>query len=696
MILYLREVIFYFVTGNSTRVNHEILQTIGSYIKEGKNLKMKMKKNWYCPIHLLILLFLVFLFPLSAQASSVTISKSSATIQVGKSVTLKVLNNGNSVSDVFWGSSDSSVASVSQKGKVLGKSAGSTVITAMYNGNTVECVVSVVKATTNQTVRYNVLLLDCSGSMKGAPLKRAKTAAKRFSQTVLSANGTNYVAVVTLNSSSKVLCDFTNSQTTINKAINSMTASGNTNMQSAFANANRLLKDVPTKNGIMKNVILCSDGLPKSGQKLSSGKYSSSDHKYYKYANAVYKLDKSMKNSGHFIYALGFFHNSSGTDLIFGKRLMKDLASKDKYYLIQDTKDINQVFDKIATQITSLTLSEQTLSMYAGDTKTLTSYVDGAAQDASWKSTKKSVASVSQKGKITAKKPGTATIQATIGKQTVSCKVTVKTRPSLKLNKNSAELQVNQTLQLKATVTGDSKTVSWKSGNTDIATVTSSGKVTGKKAGTVTITASCNGISANCKVTVTKLKDITSKLTLYGDAVKLDDGSIRLTECTTWQAGSVWYSNPISTKKGFTASFQYWAGGGRDQSFGGADGIVLNIARQTGIGASGQDLGFAGDYGIELDSYYNSGLDPIDAKHIAIIHNNIYTNLCYRADDRVDDSKWHTVKVVYKNQTLKMYLDGKLMLTGKGVLLESQVYLGISAATGGGINAHYIRKFKIS
>lgn len=97
-----------------------------------------------------------------------------------------------------------------------------------------------------------------------------------------------------------------------------------------------------------------------------------------------------------------------------------------------------------------------------------------------------------------------------------------------------------------------------------------------------------------------------------------------------------------------------------------------------------------------MDSYYNSGLDPIDAKHIAIIHNNIYTNLCYRADDRVDDSKWHTVKVVYKNQTLKMYLDGKLMLTGKGVLLESQVYLGISAATGGGINAHYIRKFKIS
>lgn len=73
---------------------------------------------------------------------------------------------------------------------------------------------------------------------------------------------------------------------------------------------------------------------------------------------------------------------------------------------------------------------------------------------------------------------------------------------SVKLNKSSAMIYRNQTLQLNAVVTGSSKKVTWKSGNSQIAAVNSSGRVTGKRAGTVTITATAGGKTAKCKVTV--------------------------------------------------------------------------------------------------------------------------------------------------------------------------------------------------
>ena len=66
-------------------------------------------------------------------------------------------------------------------------------------------------------------------------------------------------------------------------------------------------------------------------------------------------------------------------------------------------------------------------------------------------------------------------------------------------------------MTLKATVTPTSlkdKSVTWKSSNTKIATVTSSGKVKGIKAGTATITCTskATGVKATCTVTVVQSK----------------------------------------------------------------------------------------------------------------------------------------------------------------------------------------------
>lgn len=78
---------------------------------------------------------------------------------------------------------------------------------------------------------------------------------------------------------------------------------------------------------------------------------------------------------------------------------------------------------------------------------------------------------------------------------------------SVTLNKYALSLEVGETGKLSPTVhpsTATNKTVTWTSSKTDVASVSTNGTVTAKKAGTAMITATAvNGKSASCIVTVT-------------------------------------------------------------------------------------------------------------------------------------------------------------------------------------------------
>lgn len=77
---------------------------------------------------------------------------------------------------------------------------------------------------------------------------------------------------------------------------------------------------------------------------------------------------------------------------------------------------------------------------------------------------------------------------------------------SVELDKITAEVNVGETIDLKATVKPDgatNKKLTWKSSDTKLATVTQTGKVKGVSEGEVKVTAtSSNGKTAECTVTV--------------------------------------------------------------------------------------------------------------------------------------------------------------------------------------------------
>jgi len=139
-----------------------------------------------------------------------------------------------------------------------------------------------------------------------------------------------------------------------------------------------------------------------------------------------------------------------------------------------------------------------------------------------WKSNNSKIVSVNTYGKVTAKKSGTATITAKIKNAEASCKITVnKTR--ITLSQTSASIEHNETLHLSAT-TSNHSVVSWKSSKKSIATVDDNGNVTGMKPGETTITATADGNSITCKLTVKspKVKLNKTKITLLrGQTIQL-------------------------------------------------------------------------------------------------------------------------------------------------------------------------------
>ncbi|SDB17944.1 Ig-like domain-containing protein [Eubacterium oxidoreducens] len=156
---------------------------------------------------------------------------------------------------------------------------------------------------------------------------------------------------------------------------------------------------------------------------------------------------------------------------------------------------------KVTVSKTGITLSHTSATLECGQSIQLKA-TSSTGAECSYSSSKSSIAKVSSTGRITAQKPGQAEIRVKCQGTTAICRIRVKS-PTITLNKKSASLYRLRTLRLHAT-TSSGKNVTYRSNKSSVATVSPSGLVTAVKHGTATITASLDGASASCQITVKK------------------------------------------------------------------------------------------------------------------------------------------------------------------------------------------------
>lgn len=166
--------------------------------------------------------------------------------------------------------------------------------------------------------------------------------------------------------------------------------------------------------------------------------------------------------------------------------------------------------------VTGITLDQENISFSdIGASVQLTATIlptDADNQTVIWKSSNTNVAMVKD-GKVTCTGYGTAIITATSeeGEYVATCNVTATKKvvlpSSITLDRKEATIKVGEATTLKANVLptdADDKTIVWSSENSDIASVTNDGVVTGHKAGTtkIIVTTNANGLKDECILAV--------------------------------------------------------------------------------------------------------------------------------------------------------------------------------------------------
>lgn len=158
---------------------------------------------------------------------------------------------------------------------------------------------------------------------------------------------------------------------------------------------------------------------------------------------------------------------------------------------------------------TSIKFSSTVKAIEVGESVQLTPTVlpANAEYTLTWSISDKYVATISQDGLLTGKSAGAADLKVKADNGVYAMLRVVVSEPkptSVSVSPSSVTLTEGQSRYLTATVypSNASQLVTWTSSNANIASVSSSGKVTAVKAGTVIITAkTSNGKSATCTVT---------------------------------------------------------------------------------------------------------------------------------------------------------------------------------------------------
>lgn len=235
---------------------------------------------------------------------------------------------------------------------------------------------------------------------------------------------------------------------------------------------------------------------------------------------------------------LTFKANVGGNaELVFSNIILCDEDSN----VIETEKTLTKTI-KIERELTGLSLDYKNATLDLSKQKNLqlsailTPSDSTDLENVTWSSSDETVATVDKNGLVTAKDTGIANITAKCKGYTAVCDISVTSSMiSLSLNRNSITLYYDKETNQKSLVTletiirpnntTDSKTVSWSTSNSSVATV-ENGVVIPTGIGTATIVAKCNNFTASCEVTVSdnivnttlEIKSVGNKSVIYSNS----------------------------------------------------------------------------------------------------------------------------------------------------------------------------------
>ncbi len=405
---------------------------------------------------------------------SVSVNKTSLTINVGKTSVLKATVKPSSASDksVTWSSSNNDVAKVSSEGKITAKAPGYAVITCTTKDGKkkAECSVLVKQPVKSVKLSKTKATLDMKKTLKLKATVKPKDASN---SAVKWSSSNEKIAKV---SSKGVVTPIKPGKVTI-----TCTAKDGGYKATCTVKVVRKLKSISVPEE--KTVFLGET------EKIRVT---------FTPSNATNK-DLEWKSSKKSVATV------SSKGVVTPKKLGKTTIT-----VVSDDGDYKATCKvTVKSALKSVKINKTKLTLNAGKTYSLkiTKKPKNATEDIIWTTSKRSVAVVNQDGVITAVGRGTATITGiTEHGDKVTCKVTVK-QPvtSMKISKKTATLYMGETLSLTAGVlpsNANNKSFKWSTSDKSVATV-KDGKVTPKKLGKVKITATSeNGKKATCTVTV--------------------------------------------------------------------------------------------------------------------------------------------------------------------------------------------------
>ena len=439
-------------------------------------------------------------------ATGITLNKTQATINNGETLQLTAtVSPGNaSNSAVAWSSSNTNVATVSSNGLVTAKSSGNATITATTTDGS--------NLSANCNITVNQLATGITLNKTSATINNGETL--QLTATVLPSNVTN--ANVTWSSSN------TNVATVSSSGLVTAKSRGNATITATTTDGTNLSASC----SVTVNQLATGITLNKTQATINNGET----------LQLTASVSPSNTNNSTVIWSSS--DTSVATVSSSGLVTAKSRGSATITATTTDGSDLSASCSVTVNQLAiGISLNKTQATLVDGTTLQLTATVSPSNANnktVTWSTSNSNVATVSSSGLVTAQNPGTTTITVTTtdgSNLSATCQVTVTAQVAtgISLNKTSASIVVDKTLQLTAAVTPSNttnKNVTWTSSNTNIATVNSNGLVTAKAVGTASITATTadgSNLSATCQVTVTP--QLATGISLNKTSATIYDGT---------------------------------------------------------------------------------------------------------------------------------------------------------------------------